>query len=289
MIVFLFPVDSKGNDEKSYNVGDNNSGTFIQGNGNEINQNNYTDNENPDMEAIPQSPEDDGGHEEITYDIGDNNSGIFVLGDNNAVNQNTYNYTSNPDAQTLLRQAELYYEKNDIENAIDLYLNSILQDDPIALCNLGYFYETGDIGYDLDKAIEYYEQVDTDYGKRHLLKAYIMSRDENNLNAARDLIDELWDIDPYVRDYFFYCNYGCSEADYLENHPGETEITFSFEGCYQWEATNEYCEASGSPANNTYTQWVVVSVDYTGSHTVLRFRKYTLKYLDVLNAGFVNL
>lgn len=193
------------------------------------------------------------------------------------------------DVETLLRQAELHYERDDIEKVIDIYANSLLTDNPVALCNLGFLYESGELPGGLERACEYYAQVDTDYGKLHLLKAYIMMPENDKSDEIWELMHELWDTNQSVRDYFMYCNFDCSEKEYWANHPDDSTASLSKYTSLQWVPTNIYYIGSVAPAGNNCEQWVVFRIDYVDSHTEIQFRKFVRSYLDILDSGFVRL
>lgn len=61
--------------------------------------------------------------------------------------------------EEMLEKAENYYKFNDYLKVIDIYKNKKLEDNPVALYNLAYFYARGiGIEQDIDKAKELYQR-----------------------------------------------------------------------------------------------------------------------------------
>lgn len=224
--------------------------------------------------------------------IGDNNSiveknennffDVDNIINNNIVESENYDF-SNKTPDELLKIANNACINGKYDLAFDIYNCDILECNKLARINLGYIYENGIsyVGENLEKAEEYYKELDCIEAKRGLLSLYLKSQREEIVELFADL---LWgECDEKTWDYVSLCLFDLSWYDYSrENGCSKDEFSFRISDLYEFEKTNEYYKGYNPPQDSEIIKWILTDIksviNENSFHSYCIYEKYVAKY-----------
>lgn len=221
---------------------------------------------------------------------------IFVLGGNVQLGHNITNYYNNDKQHDLLLIGKNQIEAGNYEEAFATYNSKDLEDNDYAKINIAYLYAHG-LGTEenISKALEIYNEVDTDEAKRNKLGLLIALNYQGNYyqSSYNEQIDEL--INYFIKkdDYYFWnflslSKFGRCIDEILEEDPFiKQNFSFSLSDLYVFECKRG--KYTDPPRNTAYVWYKFVGADFDVNPNVSQtfpyfyYDMYQLKYLKYID------
>lgn len=197
-------------------------------------------------------------------------------------------------AETLLNYARIYYTANEYEKMVRIYADSRLEDNVIALNNLGYMYANGiyfeknveEANFYYDRAIELgcqqaYSNKMAMYLEEHLdgIPEVVLLGLELDNDCVINFISEMFetDADKTQRDVRkSILRYFCHAFD------KETQQAYIDNYCYQEWGEPEYIETTKNIKASFMVKYVYVTKRQNGyGYTTVIYEKYTRKVKNI--------
>lgn len=203
-------------------------------------------------------------------------------------------------AHFVFWRANMAMQNGNYEEALELYQSPVLAEYPAAILNTGYLYEKGllssskqDYNPDLEKAIEYYTQVDTSAAYRGQLSCYIQmqtglkewnSRLVEKIYSIIDILVEKKDI--RTLNYLTNCAFNKSYSE--ANRQEREDLTSIDLGLLcRWEENGYYCGYS-APSDGPAKHYEFASLKHNNeggiSQPYVVYKTYTIINIDQLDA-----
>lgn len=212
-----------------------------------------------------------------------------ILGNNNNVT-NTFIYNNDLQRDQLL-EGKICFDNKDYETAFKIYNSEELKYNDYARINTAYLYAHGlGVEENIFKAMEIYDEVDTDEARRNKLGLLIASNDQGSNNEQiLELIDYfIAKDDYYVWDFLSFSKFGKGINEMLQE---DTSFKQSFSYClsdlYIWES--ERGKYTNPPRNTAYVWYIFVGADFdyntykAQSLPYFYYDVYQLKYLKCID------
>lgn len=184
------------------------------------------------------------------------------------------------------------YENDDIEYCTNQLESDTLQEIPQAKVNIGYLYETGLAGSDLDdekrirKALSYYQQSDITEALRGQLSCLIKL--QADAASIQSVIGDLLALNDQVT--LQYLSLTLYEQDYstLTAEQIDSFSSLNVENLYVYSPTGEIYTGSAAPKDTTWREWRFDTIDQVTNqgqgidHTVMRWSCWELSNIELL-------
>lgn len=233
----------------------------------------------------------DGGITAINGDNGNIQNGDTV-NNNNTTIITTLDYNFEKTEEQLLLMANNACINQQYDYAYDVYTCGKLDNNSLALINLGYIYAKGIsyVGENYDKAESCFLQADCVEAKRNLLALYL--RNQNRNRAEDVLIDLLWNSDDEITwNYISGCLFDKTFVDYAEeNNINKLEFELDLEKMFEMEETDNTCRGYHGFNDRDVSIWLPVGVDFNENYdpyTIWRlYIKKFYKNMDIIESMY---
>ena len=201
-------------------------------------------------------------------------------------------------AHFLFSDAANAVEDGRYEEALKLFESTALSEYPSAILNIGYLYEQGYVqsenGLDLEKALNYYNQVESTDAYRGRLSCYIkMLSEEQGLDET--IVQQIYlninkligAQDSATLNYLADCAYG---MPYSELSDGEkvSLAAIDLNLLLRWEDSGYY-EGYSAPNDTAAVHYEFVKIGFDNDHPYLVYKVYTLTNIDKLSSYQISL